>query len=398
MKLSSKNLKVLIIFGVILTATNLRAPLTDVPPILDFIIAQFNLSPTQAGLIITIPLILFSILSPLAPKISFLFGIEKTIFVSLVILTFGILFRSINQLYFFYFGISLIGIGIAISNVLVPALIKKYIPNMIPLITAFYTLSMGVFAAISSSISIPVLNWINTYNSVYSTGTLISIIILPLISIVFWIICLRFCYNDTNKHASLKHKTNSLRILKSTLAWNLSFYIGVNSFLTYSIMMWLPLILNDIGYSKVNAGFIHGIFILMTSIPSIVMLPFLSKVNLHKFFALSSGVLIFIGFLGLQFMPSFAIFWSIVLGFGTGVGFLLALTFMGLRGKNSEVTSILSAKSQTFGYALAAIGPILIGHLHDHFNNWMEPNILCMFLAISLMLTGWFASQNKVIE
>ena len=60
MKLSSKNLKVLIIFGVILTATNLRAPLTDVPPILDFIIAQFNLNPTQAGLIITIPLILFS--------------------------------------------------------------------------------------------------------------------------------------------------------------------------------------------------------------------------------------------------------------------------------------------------------------------------------------------------
>src|SRR5690606_756817 len=77
----------LMALGIIFIATNLRAPITSVGPVINEITAYFNLSNIQAGLITTIPLMSFALLSGFAPGISNKIGMEKLLLFSLILLT-----------------------------------------------------------------------------------------------------------------------------------------------------------------------------------------------------------------------------------------------------------------------------------------------------------------------
>ncbi|MEG2708726.1 MAG: hypothetical protein RR968_06290 [Vagococcus sp.] len=75
-----------LLLGIILVATNLRAPITSVGPLVGTITEELSLTGAQAGLITTLPLIAFALISPIAPKLARRFGTEKTIFIALVLL------------------------------------------------------------------------------------------------------------------------------------------------------------------------------------------------------------------------------------------------------------------------------------------------------------------------
>jgi MFS transporter, CP family, cyanate transporter len=57
------------IVGIIFIAANLRAPLTSVGPLVSIIRENVHISNTLAGLITTVPLIAFALLSPFVPKL-----------------------------------------------------------------------------------------------------------------------------------------------------------------------------------------------------------------------------------------------------------------------------------------------------------------------------------------
>jgi MFS transporter, CP family, cyanate transporter len=56
----------LLIVGLLLIASNFRAPITGVAPVLEMLQSAFGLSPAQAGLLTTLPLLAFGIISPFA--------------------------------------------------------------------------------------------------------------------------------------------------------------------------------------------------------------------------------------------------------------------------------------------------------------------------------------------
>jgi CP family cyanate transporter-like MFS transporter len=66
---------------------------------------------------------------------------------------------------------------------------------------------------------------------------------------------------------------------------------------------------------------------------------------------------------------------------GPGASIGLALLFMVLRSSSSSQTSEVSGMSQSLGYALAAVGPVAIGALHDQTGSWVVA-----FAALSVML------------
>lgn len=94
----------IIFIGIILVGSTLRAPLTSVGYLITLIREDLQLSYTLAGMITTLPLLAFTYLSPLAPRIFRRFGMERTIFFSLVILLVGIIVCSL-------FGVSFLFIG-----------------------------------------------------------------------------------------------------------------------------------------------------------------------------------------------------------------------------------------------------------------------------------------------
>ncbi|WP_371239773.1 hypothetical protein [Pantoea sp. KPR_PJ] len=77
----------------LLTAANLRAPITAVGPVLDNIRLAFGLSAAAAGFFNFIPLMMFALLAPVAALAGNRFGLERSLWSALLLITTGALAR-----------------------------------------------------------------------------------------------------------------------------------------------------------------------------------------------------------------------------------------------------------------------------------------------------------------
>lgn len=117
--------KILLIAGIVLIALNLRPALASVGPLIPVIRHSTGLTDSVLGLLTTIPLLAFGILSTVTPIFTRRWGIEGVLAGALVILSAGIFLRVAHSPWFLFGGTVLIGIAIAIGNVLLPAIVKR---------------------------------------------------------------------------------------------------------------------------------------------------------------------------------------------------------------------------------------------------------------------------------
>ena len=154
---SSQNLirNLLLVLGIFLIAASLRAPITGIAPVLEQIIDQFKLNASQAGMLTTLPLIAFAIASPMAASLAKKCGLEVSLFIALVLIGIGVVSRVIDSATVLFIGTAVIGVGIAIGNVLLPSLIKRDFPHKVAVMTSSYVLAMGIFGGSYSALIIP---------------------------------------------------------------------------------------------------------------------------------------------------------------------------------------------------------------------------------------------------
>ena len=141
--------------GILLIAANLRAPFTGIAPVLEQIINHFTLSASQAGFLTTLPLIAFAIISPMAASLAKKQGLERALFFALILILFGVSTRFIDSTSMLFVGTAIIGIGIAIANVLLPSLIKRDFATKVALMTSAYVLTMGIASGGFSALVFP---------------------------------------------------------------------------------------------------------------------------------------------------------------------------------------------------------------------------------------------------
>ena len=101
--------------------------------------------------------------------------------------------------------------------------------------------------------------------------------------------------------------------------------------------------------------------------------------------------------LGLLYMPNFALVWTLMLGFCSGACFILGLSFISLRTDDSQQAASLSGMSQSVGYLLAAIGPMLAGALHTTTGSWSAPLWLCAIAGVLCALCGLGSGKNTTL-
>src|SRR5699024_12325187 len=148
--------RILLVIAIIFIAFNLRPAITSVGPIIDLLRESLSLSNFSIGILTSLPLIAFGIMSPLVPKISMKYTNETKLIGGMVLLVIGLIVRSIPFVPLLFIGTILIGIGIAIANVLLPGIIKECFSDWVPLMTSVYTTVMSLFTALSSGISFPI--------------------------------------------------------------------------------------------------------------------------------------------------------------------------------------------------------------------------------------------------
>lgn len=380
--------RALLLIGILMVAATLRAPFTGVAPVLDMISNSFALTTAQTGLLTTIPLLAFALVSPFVAPVVRRYGTEPGLLAALIIICAGIALRSAGSLVWLYTGTALIGCGIAMGNVLLPSLVKRDYPQSIAKVTGVYSLTMGIAAAAGSVLVVPVAH----YGFGWS-GALLALMIFPLLAILCWLPHLRqVSAAQVGGNPALK---NSL-VWRSPLAWQVTLFLGINSFIYYVIVGWLPSVLVSYGYSDQQAGSLHGVLQLATAVPGLVIGVILSRLKDQRAIAVLMGLLWFIALCGMVWYPPLATLWIAIGGFGSGAGLILGLSFIALRTGSAHQAATLSGMAQCIGYLLAAAGPPLIGKVHDLADSWSAPLLICAGLA--LLMAAFGARAGRPIQ
>ncbi|WKK18840.1 MFS transporter [Achromobacter insolitus] len=377
---------ILLIAGILCMSMALRAPITGVPPLTGMIREQLGLSATAAGMLITLPLLAFAVVSLFAAGLARRHGLERTLFAAMLLVAAGIAVRTLGPAWSLFLGTAVIGSGIAIGNVLLPSLLKRDFPQQVAGLTSAYVLTMSLAAGLASAIAIPLAD-LSQATWRFSTGCLLLV---PVASALLWLPQLA---KHTAPAASTAHAPHGDRLWRSALAWQVTLFLGINSFVFYVGVSWLPAILRDAGYTAERAGALHGLLQLMSAVPALFLAPVVRRLKDQRSAAFCSAVASFVAFAGLIAAPGWATLWIVLMGLGTGGGIILGLAFVGLRASHAQQAAALSGMAQCVGYLFAACGPALAGTLHDAQGNWSMALGLCAVLSLAMAATGLYAGR-----
>lgn len=387
-----KSLYSLTFIGILLIASNLRAPITALGPVIHEIAASFNLSGVYTGFLNALPLLIFGLASPFAPLLTRRIGLEKSLLTAIVLITAGCLTRSSLGGMGLWTGTFIIGLGIAVANVLIVPLIKRDYPGHTARCIGLYAATMALTAALSSGIAFPL--------SALSSATWrvsLGIWVIPAaFALIIWMkVCAR-----TDKEADLTTKPvvrSISSVWKSGVAWQVSMFMALQTMVFYTLIDWYPSMANEHGVSSSAAGFHLFIYQAVAVVANLSTALFIARLKDQRLLGLVCSLFITSGVAGLMIMPGISVLWLILAGIGAGMSMVTCLTLFGLRAREHHQAGQLSGKAQCIGYLIGALGPCLAGILHGHTHTWSS--ILLCLILISLVQAyfSWQAGRNRFV-
>lgn len=388
------------LIAIVLAAANLRAGLTGVGPLLPTVERATGLSETWGGLLVTLPLLTFAAASPLAGRAARRHGAQRILALALPVLAVGLVMRSLPGTPFLFAGTVVIAAAIAAGNVLLPPIVRGTVPNhKVGQVTSLYVTAMGLVAAISSGVSVPLADVLpGGWRSALGCWALLVVLAIPA-----WLPYLRptppagtVAPAGTIAPAAPASAPPTASPWRSALAWQVSLFMGLQSLGFYATIAWLPSIVHDHGTSAAAAGWELFLFQAM-GLAASVTLPLLTRRQAdQRLLAAATSVLTGLGFALLAVAPGLAVAMCVLAGFGGGATLVLALTFQGQRAAQGPEAAALAAMAQTVGYTVAAIGPLLLGTLHSATGGWGVPLTLLAVLACVQAVVGIGAGRDVV--
>ncbi|WP_105994688.1 CynX/NimT family MFS transporter [Staphylococcus simulans] len=383
----------LIVLAMVFVASTLRAPLTSVGPVIDQIKDALSINNSVAGILTTIPLLIFGIVSPFVSKVSSRLTMSKTVFFSTIVVILALIIRVSGGFPIFILGTILLGVGIAFGNVVLPSYVKWKFPLQIGLMTGLYSGTMNFTAGLGGGLSFP-LSQVGTYRL-----SLAFWLIFAAIAIVLWIP--QMLSGTKQEKAMLAEAAQAERkkfkISRSKLAWTVALMMGFQSMIFYTVVAWVPSILVDRGVDQSTAGYLLMLN-QFAQVPMTFIFPILaSRMKNQKLLVTIVSAFFVVGF-ALFFSQSFTllIIGMILAGFGMGSGFSLCMTFFSIRARTSDGSIALSGFGQSIGYFVAAVGPFLIGFLHDATGSWLSGIISLVVMGILFYVFAMLSSAGEV--
>ena len=382
---------IFLIVAILLIAINLRPALATVGPLIGEIREDTGLSNAMLGLLTTLPLLAFGVVSSFTSLVTRRFGIGYSLLAAMLLLAAGIGMRAITGIFPLYLGTILLGVGIAFGNVLLPSITKEQFSQRSGFITSLYSSVMAVGASLAAGISVPLsedagLGW---------RGTLSIWALLALLAAAVWIPQVRR-FGKTKQNGSYLHSLFAMA--KKSLAWKIALFMGLQSLTFYTILAWLPEILQSRGADAYFAGWMLSLS-QATGILGSVIIPIWASRRKNQ-----QGVVLFLfllevaGIAGLLF-PGLTLVavWVSLIGFVLGGSFGLALLLIVLRAKDTSTTTELSGMAQSVGYLVAATGPLLFGNLFDLTGSWLVSLLLLVLVAVIKFFCGYGAGKEGTL-
>ncbi|HWK98362.1 MAG TPA: MFS transporter, partial [Parapedobacter sp.] len=313
---TARSNKFVLLTGIILVATNLRAPITSVGPVVPQIQDALHLSNTLTGLITTIPLLAFAVLSPIASELAGKWRMEVLLWAAIWAIGLGLLIRASSNTALLFSGAALVGCGIAFGNVLVPPFIKQRFPHRIGLVTGIYSVAMNITASLASGFSIAIGHWTGQGWK----GSIGVWFVFSVIAIIFWAPQLKRRSSEAPVGQSAVRRQPGTSMLRSRLAWYITIFMGLQSLLFYCSVAWLPVVLQDWGMVSEKSGWVLS-FVQFTQLPIVFVGPIIAgrMKNHTPLVWFICGTLALSLFLIISWRTQFIIPAVILFGMGTGL-------------------------------------------------------------------------------
>lgn len=380
----------LILAGLLLVAGNLRAGITTVGPVLAHLQHDLGLSSLTASILISLPLVAFAVISPFAPVLARRLGLERALGAALTILAAGLVVRSLPAQPLLWLGTALLGVAIAVLNVVLPALVKRDFPTRIGQVTGAYSAVQASFAAIAAGAAVPVSSWTHLAWR------------LPL---GMWaglaLIALAVMIPQLGRHTEISEEADRSAPVTSpwrtSLGWQITAFMALQSTGYYVFITWLPSIESADGIGATTAGTHQLLLNAFGLAGSITCSQLIHRFRDQRPLAVGASVLWLITTSGILLAPGLDALWASLGGIAGGASIVLALSFFGLRTANHTQAAALSGMAQSVGYLVAAAGPIAVGALHDHTGSWTPALVTLIVVDAVLIVFGYLAGRDRTI-
>ncbi|MFE3585771.1 CynX/NimT family MFS transporter [Streptomyces vinaceus] len=388
-----------LIVGIVLAALNLRPAITSLGALFEEVRTGLGMSGTVAGLITSVPALCFAVFGVTAPRLSRRFGPAAVVCAGMAAVAAGLLIRPFTHDAAGFLAASALSLaGIALTNVLLPVIVKRWFPDRVGTMTGLYSMALALGTSLAAAATVPMTS---ALGGSWRTGLLVWAV-LALVAVLPWLPVAAAARRQKRAADSGDAATAAAdagpKIVRSRTAWALACYFGLQATGAYITMGWLPQIFRDAGVSASTAGVLLAVTMVM-GVPLAFVIPNLAgRMRNQGAIAVTLGLFGLVGYTGLYFAPAAGAWaWALLLGV-SNCAFPLVITMIGLRAKSPAGVVKLSAFAQSAGYLISIPGPLLVGALYQHSGGWDLPLTVMAALLVPQIALGILAGRDRTIE
>jgi MFS transporter, CP family, cyanate transporter len=368
-----------------LLALNLRIAVGEVPPVL----RDLPLGDLGRSLLVTIPVLCFSVAAFSGPPLSARLGEERGLLVMCAALCAGLVLRPWWSGVSLFAGTVLCGLAVAVMNVMMPSVIRRRFPARMGEMTAAYTMSLSIGAALALGLTVPLATALRG-----SVNLALAVWAVPAaVAFAVWLPQVRLPRPNSRVAGA------NIGMLRDMQAWQITLFFGLQSALFYTLLSWLPTIYRDHGMSRAAAGGVLAVLGAVGIIGNFAAPLFVVRSGKPRLAVLLTGGMTLVGLVGVLVAPTtLPLVSATVIGVGTAGTFSITLLLIASRAHDSVIAARLSSMAQGIGYMISAAGPLAAGLLHSVTGGWEFPLVVTIGVCAAQMLAGVGAARHGVIQ
>ncbi|MFF9500224.1 CynX/NimT family MFS transporter [Streptomyces sp. NPDC014656] len=417
----------LVSVGLVLAALNLRPAITSLGALLEEVSAGLHMSGTVAGVLTSVPPLCFAVFGITAPRLARRFGPAAVVCAGMAAIFAGLLLRPFATGTAGFLAASALALmGIAVSNVLMPVIVKRYFPDRIGSMTGLYSMALALGTSLAAALTVPMTDALggDWRLGLGVWAVLAALAVLPWLPLVKDRTGAARTEPGATPRATARTApaapapaassapaapaapasatpsagTAPRPIHRSRTAWALACFFGLQATGAYITMGWMPQIFRDSGVPASTAGVLLAVTMVM-GVPLAFVIPRLAtRMRQQGPIAVALGTCGLVGYTGLFLAPAGGAWvWAVLLGI-SNCSFPLALTMIGMRSRTGAGVVRLSAFAQSVGYLISIPGPLLVGVLYQHSGGWGVPIALMGGLMVPQMIVGVLAGRDRTVE
>jgi MFS transporter, CP family, cyanate transporter len=382
---------------VVLAGLNLRDPITSVSAVLTPIADAYRLTPFAVSALSSLPVLMLAAGAPLAPVLERRLGVRRAVVALSALLVLALLVRPLAVPTLFA-GTVLAGIAIAGLSVLIPQLVRDDLGSHAGLWSGLFSTSFGLSAALGAALVVPLLG---------STGSLsvsLAVWAAPAAVLTAAALVAAATHRPAARTADAgpaaptgrtdRPRAGRFRVTAEVL--QLTAFFGCQALVFFAVTAWLPTLFVDRGLGQGTAAALLAV-LSIAGLPASMLVSLLAaRVRRQHLLVAGVSALSALGLAGVTWAPlPVAPLAAGVLGFAQGAAFGLAVALIVLRAPRGIRLASFSAFVQGCGYAIAALGPLLLGTLRAAAMPWAIA--VCVLLsAVTVQgVTGWLAARPR---